>query len=300
VLGHNRRVTIAPSDFRCAAASLTNGEPMAGTAPTEVAWLLVEHAGSWGRQAVAESRLPEEVREFLDGLVGIRVQLIRRHGGVSGPGVRVFAAHLGESTRVWTTVLADVRELLDLDVAALVTGADLDLTPYDAPLWLVCTNGRRDLCCAALGRPIASDLAARWPEATWETTHLGGHRFSGTLLALPAGVALGRLDPQTAVAACHELDAGRVPVTHARGRAGLAPRAQVADLHLRRELDLVATGALTGHRVEGDDVVVSAGDATYVVQVTESPGEPRRQSCADLRTKPAGVYRVAAWVRQER
>jgi hypothetical protein len=300
VLGHNRRVSTAPPDFRCAAASLTDDEPMAGTAPTDVAWLLVEHAGSWGRQAVAESRLPEEVRDFLAGLDGVRVQLIRRHGGVSGPGVRVFAAHLGATTRVWTTVLPDVRELLDLDVAALVAGADLDLTPHDAPLWLVCTNGRRDLCCAALGRPVASDLAARWPEATWETTHLGGHRFSGTLLALPTGVALGRLDPQSAVAACHDLEAGRVPVAHSRGRAGLAPRAQVADLHLRRELDLVGTGALTGHRVEGDDVAVSTGDATYVVQVTESLGQPRRQSCADLKTKPAGVYRVVAWVRQER
>ena len=68
---------------------------MGGTAPDEGAWLFVEYAGLWGRKAVAESRLPDDVREFLDGLDGIRVQLVRRHGGVSGPGVRVFTARLG-------------------------------------------------------------------------------------------------------------------------------------------------------------------------------------------------------------
>lgn len=293
-------MSTVPADFRCAAASLTDREPMAGTAPTDVAWLFVEYAGSWGRRAVAESRLPDEVRVFLDGIDGVRVQLIRRHGGVSGPGVRVFAAHLGDRPRIWTTVLDDVTDLLDLDVTALAAGDDPGLTPHDGPLWLVCTNGRRDLCCARLGRPIASALAARWPEATWETTHLGGHRFSGTLLALPAGVALGRLDPETAVAACHQLEGGRLPVADARGGSGLPPRAQVADLHLRRELGLDEIGALTGHRVDGDEVTLRAGDTTYVVRVTESRGEPRRQSCADLATKPVGVYAVESWVRRER
>ena len=79
---HNRRVT---EEFRCAAASLRDAEPMAGTAPEDGAWLFVEEPGPWGRKAVAESRLPEDVRAFLDGLEGVRVQLVRRHGGVSGP-----------------------------------------------------------------------------------------------------------------------------------------------------------------------------------------------------------------------
>jgi hypothetical protein len=287
-------VTSSPTDFRCAAASLLDREPMAGTAPTEAAWLFVEYAGAWGRQAVADSRLPEGVREFLDGIEGVRVQLIRRHGGVSGPGVRVLAAHLGDANRVWTTVLDDVAELVNLDVAGLAAGADLGLARYDGPLWLVCTNGRRDLCCAERGRPIASALAGRWPEATWETTHLGGHRFSGTLLALPSGVTLGRLDVDSAVHACADLEAGLFPVEHGRGRAGFAPRAQVAELHLRRELGLEKLDQVAVGSVAGDAVTLDTG-TTYAVHVTESRGEPRRQSCADLRTKPAGVYDVVAW-----
>jgi hypothetical protein len=261
----------------------------------------VEYAGPWGRKAVAESRLPDDVREFLGGLDGIRVQLIRRHGGVSGPGIRVFTARLGAAPGVWTTVLADMAEVSTLDLAR--PDADPRLTAYDAPLWLVCTNGRRDLCCAETGRPVAAALAARWPDATWETTHLGGHRFAGTLLALPSGFALGRLDAGTAVTACKELEAGRLPLDLVRGRAGLPGAAQVAELHLRRELGLeevedVDIAHVAGVTIEGvhrDTVTLDAAGTTYVVRVRASDGEPRRQSCADPKTKPARVYEIESW-----
>jgi len=286
-------------EFRCAAASLRDAEPMAGTAPADVVWLFVEHAGPWGRQAVAESRLPDDVRAFLDGLEGVRVQLVRRHGRASGPGVRVFAAHLAPTPRVWTAVLDDVRDLPALDVAGLRDGA-AELTPYDGPLWLVCTNGRRDLCCAEIGRPIAAALAARWPEETWETTHLGGHRFAGTLLALPSGVVLGRLDAGSAVAACKELEAGRLPLDAVRGQAGQPPVAQVAELHARAELGLDGLDAVRVRSVDGERVVLRAGDEDHAVEVDRTPTEPRRQSCADLKTKPGWEYHVRSWVQLSR
>jgi hypothetical protein len=202
-----------------------------------------------------------------------------------------------DGPRVWTTVLDDVGALLDLDVASLRTGAGLAV--YDAPLWLVCTNGRRDLCCAEHGRPIASALSGRWPESTWETTHLGGHRFAGTMLALPAGVVLGRLDADSAVHACDELVAGRLPAVVTRGRAGVAGIAQVADLHLRRELGLDRVDDVTVRAVEGDAVTLDVAGATYVVRVARTPGEPRRHSCADLKLKPGDLYQVGSWGRQD-
>jgi len=294
-------VTSSAPEFRCAATSLLDAEPMGGTAPDERDWLFVEYAGPWGRKAVAESRLPDDVREFLGGLHGIRVQLIRRHGGESGPGVRVFTARLGDAPGVWTTVLEEIAELPTLDLAR--PDADPRLTAYDGPLWFVCTNGRRDLCCAETGRPVTAALAARWPDATWETTHLGGHRFASTLLALPSGFALGRLDPGTAVTACKELEAGRLPLDVVRGRAGFPGAAQVAELHLRRELgledldlgDLGDLGSVEITDIDGDTVTLDAAGTTYAVRVRAFDGEPRRQSCADLKTKPARVYAVESW-----
>ena len=140
---------------------------------------------------------------------------------------------------------------------------------YDGPLWLVCTNGKRDRCCAEMGRPIAGLLAQEWPEGTWETTHLGGHRFSGTLLALPSGITLGRLDTATALDACAAVERGEVPVEWMRGRAGRPGVDQVRELH-----------------------VLAGGDpADEIVAV---PGPPRRQSCGDDKVKGTTRYEVRA------
>ena len=282
-------------DTRCAALSRADAEPLAGTAPTDTDWLLVEHPGAWGRKAVAESSLPEAVRQHLLGLSGVRVQLIRRHGrdtdaatATTGQ-VRVFTASVGAATSggeavVRSAVLDGPGDLLTLDLAD-----DTVLTAYDAPLWLVCTNGKRDVCCAELGRPVTAALAARWPDATWETTHLGGHRFSGTLLALPSGLTLGRLDPESAVRACEEIGAGRVPALLTRGRAGRSGVEQVAELHLRGELAF-GDVAVLGH--DGDTVLLRADGEEWQVVVEETRGEPRQQSCADDRLKAAPVYVV--------
>ncbi len=238
-------------EFRCSASSRDDEEPLAGTAPTDTAWLLVEHAGAWGRNALAQSRLPTAVKDHLDGLTGVRVQLIRRHGGESGPGVRVFRAVAHEAGfSVTSTVLASVDDLVVLDL-------ERDLSPYEGGLWLVCTNGRRDRCCTETGRPITAALAARWPEETWETTHLGGHRFSGTLLALPSGHTLGRLSVESCVEACQEIEQGGVPAGLSRGRAGRSGVEQVRELHV-----------LAGGRATDEIVAV--------------PGPERRQSCGDL------------------
>ncbi|MCY7396916.1 MAG: sucrase ferredoxin [Nocardioides sp.] len=256
-------------DLRCSVASAQDGEALAGTAPTDVTWLLVEQAGDWA---------PKVPLARADA----RVQLIRRHGGGSGPGVRVFWVDLGAGT-LGTTVVRDAAE------AVLVQPPDL--TPYDGPLWLVCTHGRRDVCCAERGRPVAAALAERWPQETWETTHLGGHRFAATLLAVPSGIALGRLTPRSAVAACESLRQGRLELDVVRGRAGTPAIAQVAEHHLRvrdalRGLDDVRVVAL-----DGDRVTLSTPGGTETVRL-RAQETPRRQSCGEDGVKPATAYRL--------
>lgn len=280
----------ADREFRCAWSSNADGEVLAGTAPTDTDWLFIEYAGSWGSKAVAESRLPAEVREHLAGR-SERVQLVRHHGRDDRPAgspTRVFAARLGvepEESWVRTAVLDDPSELIGLDPATM--------TAYDGPLWMVCTNGSRDRCCAEQGRPVAAALAAQWPHETWETTHLGGHRFAATLLALPTGLTLGRVDPDSAVKACQEIAAGSVPGLLTRGHAGRPAVVQYAELHLRAQFgyrDVRAT-----HSTEGANtitVTIQADDDHWTVEVEISPGEPRQASCADLTLKAAPVHRV--------
>lgn len=293
------QTVLVTTRFRCSADSLLRDEPLAGTAPTEAAWLLIEDPGPWGSRALTESRLPAVVRTRLLELAGVRVQLIRRYGGGERPGARVFAATAGEAGfRLESALLEDTTEVLGLDLAGLAAGGFAGLPAYEGPLWLVCTNGRRDVCCAESGRPVAAALTRRWPESTWETTHLGGHRFAATLLALPSGLVLGRLDPDSALAACVAVERGEVPLDVCRGRAGAAPGAQVAELHVRELLGLRGSAGVEVLRTDpGNRVTVRAGGADYVVHVQEQPGDARRLSCADLTAKPTGRFTVTEVVR---
>lgn len=276
-------------DFRCAAASARDHEPLAGTAPTETSWLFVEYAGAWGRQAVAQSRLPVEVRDYLGGLPRHRVQLIRRYAGSGAPGVRLFRADLAgraHRARVQTVLLKDVGDVLEIDA--------LPWAEHHDPLWLVCTNGGRDRCCAEFGRPIAARLAERWPAETWETSHLGGHRFSGTLLALPSGLTLGRLDADLAVEAAETILNGRFPTGLARGRAGRTPAAQFAEVHLREVRPDLGLDAVRLVGADGGRVSFATPEGTWTVEVAAEPGPPRRQSCGEGVAKPTTDYRVSA------
>lgn len=288
--------------YRCSAASLADAEPLAGTAPTDRDWLLVEHAGPWGRKALEESRLPEAVRARL-GSLDARVVLVRRHGrSAPGGGLRVVTARLGSydasGATVGSTHLADPVDLLHLPPQPL-SGADAEGWADPGDLALTCTNGARDLCCADLGRPVAAALDEALGPAAWEATHLGGHRFAPTLLHLPSGVALGRLGTGSAVRAVADLSAGVWPdAALVRGRAGIDPAAQAAEVAVvARHQRAGAAVAIDQVRATGPGeadgaervVRVRDGVGTWQVTVEARAGEVRRQSCAD----PEGKAKAA-------
>jgi hypothetical protein len=202
----------------CSGQSLREGESLTGTAPKAAAWLFVEYPGSWRAKAVVESSLDVVVKTRLLSLDGIRVQFIRRHGRHLPTGVRLFAAWVGTGGPwVETTVADNYQQLLEIDFSRLILGQSQGWAPHVDPLFLVCTNGRRDVCCAERGRPLVSALSTAWPDFTWETTHLGGHRFAGTMLVFPQGLALGRLDSNIAVAVVQQVMRGQLPTQYLRG-----------------------------------------------------------------------------------
>ncbi|MFI1435236.1 sucrase ferredoxin [Streptomyces lydicus] len=229
----------------CATASREAAEPLAGTAATARTWLLVEQTGPWGAKALTASHLDPALGRALEAAAkgtGVRVALIRRPGRHAdrhdATRHRLFLAHTAPG-RSWirTTTVADPQPALGLDFAALGAGEHGDLwEPYTGePLVLVCTNGKRDRCCALLGRPLAADLAAAGTEV-WEVTHIGGHRFAPTLFVLPYGYAYGRTSLSLAADAVAAARNGRIALDHCRGRSTWDRPAQAADLAVREFL----------------------------------------------------------------
>ncbi|WP_165873017.1 sucrase ferredoxin [Nocardioides jejuensis] len=283
--------------FRCSVAALDL--PMAGTAATDTGFLLIEHPGPWGNKALAESRLvPEAARDALAlaaAARGIRVQLIRRPGerAPAGTTFRVFLAHPAAG-RLDVQDLNDRAALADLDLDLATRGPGWQ--PYAGSLLLICTNGRRDICCAEFGRPVAQAAAAALPEETWETTHLGGHRFAVAALTLPDGMSYGRVDADAARVIGEAAGAGAVVPAYLRGRSSYPPQVQAAEIALYAALGVTAVDAFTlvdDTTADGAGVVTfRLGEVEHEVAVTAYEQAPARQSCADLAEKPSTTWRV--------
>ena len=113
-------------------------------------------------------------------------------------------------------------------------------TKDDAPLLLVCTNSRRDRCCAIEGLPLAEGLAAGQHAArVLEVNHLGGHRFAPTAMLLPSGNVFGRLSTAAATEVLDAAATGRIgAMSLLRGRSSAAPPAQSAAIAVRLAHDV--------------------------------------------------------------
>ncbi|SOD82327.1 sucrase ferredoxin [Streptomyces sp. Ag109_G2-15] len=285
---------------RCATVSRSLDEPVAGTAATATTWLLLEQPGPWGVKALTSSHLDPALGRALEAAAegtGVRVALIRRPGRHADPGTpalrQVYVAHTVPGN-VWlhSATTRDPYRLLGLDLAALGAGdprsfdAALGCGPHTGdPLALVCTNGKRDRCCALLGRPLAAELASSGVRGVWEVTHLGGHRFSPTVLVLPYGYAYGRAEAHTIKEALHGVQEGRVVVEGCRGCSAWDRPGQAAELAVRSAAGEYAAGALSVVRTEGRaprwEVMVAHTDGRHWL-VTAAQGAslpPRPESC---------------------
>lgn len=266
---------------RCRSRSLALGESMYGTASAVRGWVLLEEPGPWGIDALRDSRLDATLGAALAEVsrrLRLRVVLIRRHGAPatrprngSAPGRRhcYLALTGGEDFWVQRSLLDEATQVLDLDLLGLARGNRPGLEPVEHPLYLVCTQGRHDPCCAEQGRPVARALSRSFPDETWEVSHIGGDRFAGNLVVLPHGLYFGRVRPDDAVPVAQAYARGEIEPAYLRGRAAYGFGVQAAECMLREE---------TGIRGVDDLPLVSArrlGEETEAVFAAPDLGHYR-------------------------
>ncbi len=269
----------------CARSSLDAGEALFGSAIGGVErWLLIEHDGAWAREALESADLPaglvEAAKRWLKGGPGRRVQLIRRGGGSED-------VYPGGARRLF---LIDAREGREESFAAAVADAAWDgdtgggprpafelegredeervaWAAHPSPIVLVCTHGRRDVCCARLGVPIAmalaDELAHDGPQVVWQTSHVGGHRFAANVVLLPHGYHFGRLEEPVARRVVRGYLRGRLTdLDRLRGRSSYTAEVQAADYWYRQASGQCGLGNIRVVRVDsyGGGVAVTLRD----------------------------------------
>ena len=258
--------------FSCSLTSAAMQEPLFATASQVRRWILVEQPGPWGINAVTQSDLPIDVATRLHAgarAAGARLLLIRRHGRTA-PGPRSCFAVVSTSSyrSVERFTFDDPSELLAVDWSPLRRFEPVGGEPSDDPLYLVCTNGSHDTCCARFGRPVAAALSVAYPGQTWEASHFGGDRFAGNLVFLPDGIYYGRVAPEEAAGLVAMHREGQLSLPHFRGRSFEPFLAQAAEHFVREERGLTHVDEVLPQQV--DDL----GDAVFRVLLQTSAGEP--------------------------
>ena len=239
----------------CSIESIEAHEQLVGTAPRADVWFLLEYPGRWGNKALKESSIPEEVKAHLNAQLAqipeSRLLLIKQ-GKPEYEGISLFAAlPTAKPSVLYRFRLGDYAELLDLDLAAIASqAAAFDAAVTNQPLFVTCTNGLRDQCCALHGVATYGALAAEFPGVVWESTHHGGHRFAANFLHLPYGISYGRLRPESAPEVLQMALDGKIAFYHYRGRTIYAEPVQAAEVLLRRGLGIEGVDALSLLRSE--------------------------------------------------
>jgi hypothetical protein len=277
---------------RCSLRSEEAREELAGTASAIRRWLLVEHAGPWGRDALRNARMPSELSAALRSMeerTGSRVLLIRRPDHSPRTSFACFAvdtreAWLGERT------LGRIEDAAGLDPSERAS-----FRTISGPLAIVCTHGRRDPCCAERGRPLAASAASSG--LAWESTHVGGDRFAGNLVLLPHGLFFGRVEPERAAEVIGAYGEGRIVLDLFRGRSSRPMPVQAAEHALRTALALDGVDDAVPERIDrepGDVLATTFATSVgrYVVRMRRARGNPMRLTCHSVLEEAPPSWRL--------
>lgn len=282
-------------------------EPIRGTALPDVdVWLLLEHHGRWEAD-VAETELAPNVAGWLDDLCAkiprSRKLLVRRDR--PGRHLNFFVVKTGADGGVFRFQGADHGSFSSLDVADVVSrgvpAAEAQGGERARPLYVVCTHGRRDACCARKGVAFYRALEAIDHGAeVWQSSHQGGHRFAATMLYLPNGAQYGRLEPSDAMPMVEAHARGRIfDLSKFRGSTSRSVPLQSAEGWLRDALDerrLLAIEHIEDGELDDDRYFARlrvGGSTTHTLVLAEREGKERRlASCAAEGPTPFAYYDV--------
>ena len=228
--------------------------------------------------------------EQLEALPRARLLFVRRPDRRHHAGLACFVGRSRESgSSLRRLELESHEDLVEIDFASAPG------EPVDHPLFVVCTHGKRDRCCARYGRPLYVALCELCePDRVWQATHVGGDRFAGNLVCLPEGLYFGRVGAGDAWRVLEQYLAGRIHLDRYRGRCCYPFPVQAAERAVREQTGALGIDDLelagieragedrwsVDFRARGEalraDVTLEHGELAYLTCSAETLRRPRR------------------------
>lgn len=222
-------------DHFCREATLSIGEPMAGTASYAEQYIFLSWPKpSWQHKAMQSVGLPESLGSWLEELNKTRqktqLRLIHRHDTTDWQ-VEIFiypgAHHYSQVPphQIMTVLSQHFSNQ---------PNSTYKKNNLSQPQLFICTHGRHDKCCAKFGQVVFQEFQKEISSQQanidlWESTHLGGHRFAATGITFPSSNMYGRMMAEDVPVLVEYILHDRVFAPYYRGKANLSPVEQVAE-----------------------------------------------------------------------
>ena len=286
----------------CSDISLNAREEIFATAPRVDVWFLLEYRGGWTDKAFPDSKIPEDVKKQinldLETIPNSRLQLIKRHDD-SGDTLKFYVARSDElEPKLFEFEIKSYEELLELDISMILEG---NSNLRGEPLFLVCTNGAYDKCCGKYGVSVYREAASNENGFfTWQTTHLGGHRFAANLLHLPYGICYGRVRNFGVHKLIEDSIDRLIDLEHYRGRSCYSKDVQAADYFIRKNTGINEISAFRINNLKSPDKENSIiefkselDEKSHCVHVRkDKEAFMNYTSCKDQEKSPVAQYRL--------
>lgn len=177
--------------YFCSAASRYFKEQLNGTAANSAVFILIEYNNPFPAK-VADADLDKswlkKTQQLAKSLKG-KVLLIRNKA-TNATGCSITFIDCNRYS--YFTIAATIKNYTLVDIAAHIYSPET--VWRNDPFFLICTNGKKDKCCAKFGLPVYKFFESFNTDVpVWECSHVGGDRFAANVVAMPYGVYYGHV-----------------------------------------------------------------------------------------------------------
>ena len=279
-----------------------NNEPLYGTIKAASVWLLLEYNGVYTNQAWDDARIPDEVKAKLDNFPDSRPLLIRQPEQINEIDrlISFFVVKAAsDKPAIYHLKFASYDDILEIDLNAILAGEVVEET--NEPLYVICTNGKRDVCCSKYGIALYNAMTRRAQHQVWQSSHIGGHRFAGTMYCFPHALCYGFLSEGDAKIVVQSYRHKQILLDKLRGHAIYDKPIQAAEYFLRRELnnDTLDAVKYLSHDANEDKWTVrfAIGDAQYKVNIATGTPIQALATTGDANFKDIPQYKFVDYHR---